>query len=41
VTLPRWRRRTRARPDQVSGPTPELNPNDAARLEHELSQFRG
>jgi cytochrome c-type biogenesis protein CcmH len=41
VTLPRWRRRTRARPDQVSGATPELNPADATRLEHELSQFRG
>ncbi len=41
ITLPRWRRRTRAAPDQGSRPTPELNPAEAARLEQELSQFRG
>jgi cytochrome c-type biogenesis protein CcmH/NrfF len=41
VTLPRWRRRSRAGPDQAFRPAPELSPAEAARLEQELSQFRG
>jgi len=42
VTLPRWRRRTRAGAGQPGGPLPPpLDPADAARLEHELSNFRG
>ncbi|HYB31405.1 MAG TPA: cytochrome c-type biogenesis protein CcmH [Solirubrobacteraceae bacterium] len=42
VTLPRWRRRTRAAASQPSGALPPpLDPADAARLEHELSNFRG
>lgn len=40
-TLPRWRRRTRATTRQSPGNTPALDPAEAARLEHELSQFRG
>ena len=43
VTLPRWRRRTRAAA-AASGSQPvaaQLDPAEAARLEHELSQFRG
>ena len=41
VTLPRWRRRTRAAtldPDQSLAP---LDPLDQERLDKELSQFRG
>jgi cytochrome c-type biogenesis protein CcmH len=42
VTLPRWRRRTRAAASQPGEPPPPpLNPADAERLEHELSHFRG
>jgi cytochrome c-type biogenesis protein CcmH len=41
VTLPRWRRRSRTGPDQAADPTPQLTPAEAARLEQELSQFRG
>ena len=41
VTLPRWRRRTRAAARQAPGPAGALDPLEAARLEHELSQFRG
>ncbi|HUA50456.1 MAG TPA: cytochrome c-type biogenesis protein CcmH [Solirubrobacteraceae bacterium] len=42
VTLPRWRRRTRAAASEP-GETPArpLNPADAERLEQELSHFRG
>jgi cytochrome c-type biogenesis protein CcmH/NrfF len=46
VTLPRWRRRTRAAAEAAenqsrSHPSPALEPAEAQRLEHELSQFRG
>ena len=42
VTIPRWRRRTRATAaDAQEPPPPPLNPADAERLEHELSNFRG
>ena len=43
VTLPRWRRRTRAEAQAArqSEPLPDLEPAEAERLEHELSQFRG
>jgi cytochrome c-type biogenesis protein CcmH len=43
VTLPRWRRRTRAAAAArapATGP-PALDPAEAQRLENELSQFRG
>jgi cytochrome c-type biogenesis protein CcmH/NrfF len=40
-TLPRWRRRTRNAADRVSRPSPALDPAEAARLDQELSQFRG
>jgi cytochrome c-type biogenesis protein CcmH len=41
VSLPRWRRRTQAarRPEPAS--VPALDPVEAARLEQELSEFRG
>jgi cytochrome c-type biogenesis protein CcmH len=41
VTLPRWKRRTRAAASQATAPAPALDPADAQRLEHELSQYRG
>jgi cytochrome c-type biogenesis protein CcmH len=41
VTLPRWRRRTRAAAAEPHVAPPPLDPADSARLEHELSQFRG
>lgn len=45
LTLPRWRRRTRAAAEAArqnqSQPLPALEPAEAERLEHELSQFRG
>jgi cytochrome c-type biogenesis protein CcmH len=43
VTLPRWRRRTRAASARATAPAsaPPLNPADAARLEDDLAQFRG
>lgn len=40
-TLPRWRRRTRAAKSRSPGQGPALDPAEAARLDHELSQFRG
>jgi cytochrome c-type biogenesis protein CcmH len=40
-TLPRWRRRTRAAKSRSPGPPPAFDPAEAARLEQELSQFRG
>jgi cytochrome c-type biogenesis protein CcmH len=40
-TLPRWRRRTRASPGRSSGTVPALDPAEAARLDHDLGQFRG
>jgi cytochrome c-type biogenesis protein CcmH len=41
ITLPRWRRRTRAAtPDPDQSPPP-LDPVDQDRLDRELSQFRG
>jgi cytochrome c-type biogenesis protein CcmH len=45
ITLPRWRRRTRAAaaraPSNGNGNAAAFDPAEAARLEHELSQFRG
>jgi cytochrome c-type biogenesis protein CcmH len=45
ITLPRWRRRARAAasraPNRGSPPAAALDPAEAARLEQELSQFRG
>jgi cytochrome c-type biogenesis protein CcmH len=45
VTLPRWRRRTRAAAQAArqsdTQPITALEPAEAQRLEHELSQFRG
>lgn len=41
VTLPRWRRRTRAARSDVAEALPPLDPADQERLNHELSQFRG
>jgi cytochrome c-type biogenesis protein CcmH/NrfF len=41
IVLPRWRRRTRAGSAPAPGATAVLDPADAARLEQELSQFRG
>ena len=40
-TLPRWRRRTRSASEQTPRPAPAFDPAEAARLEQELSQFRG
>jgi cytochrome c-type biogenesis protein CcmH len=40
ITLPRWRRRTRAA-SRASAPAPAFDPAESARLEHDLSQFRG
>ncbi len=40
-TLPRWRRRTRASARERAPTAPALDPADAARLEQELSEFRG
>jgi cytochrome c-type biogenesis protein CcmH len=40
-TLPRWRRRTRAAKSRSPDKTPAFDPAEAARLEQELSQFRG
>ena len=40
-TLPRWRRRTRAAARAPAATSPALDPEDAQRLEQELSQFRG
>jgi cytochrome c-type biogenesis protein CcmH len=43
LTLPRWRRRTRAEAARSpgNGKVPGFDPAEAARLDHELSQFRG
>jgi cytochrome c-type biogenesis protein CcmH len=41
VTLPRWRRRTRAERRSALGATPAVDPAENARLEQELGQFRG
>jgi cytochrome c-type biogenesis protein CcmH len=41
ITLPRWRRRTRAAAGRSPDNTPPIDPAEAARLEQELSQFRG
>jgi cytochrome c-type biogenesis protein CcmH len=42
ITLPRWRRRTRAAASRSpAGSTSAFDPAEAARLEHDLSQFRG
>jgi cytochrome c-type biogenesis protein CcmH len=41
ITLPRWRRRTRAAKSRSPGPAPAFDPTETARLDHELSQFRG
>ncbi len=41
ITLPRWRRRTRAAAARSPATTPAFDPAEAARLEHELGQFRG
>jgi cytochrome c-type biogenesis protein CcmH len=41
VTLPRWRRRTRAATLDPDQSPPPLDPLDRERLDKELSQFRG
>jgi cytochrome c-type biogenesis protein CcmH len=41
ITLPRWRRRTRAAAARSPATTPGFDSAEAARLEHELGQFRG
>jgi cytochrome c-type biogenesis protein CcmH len=41
VTLPRWRRRTRAAALDPDQPLPPLDPLEQERLDKELSQFRG
>jgi cytochrome c-type biogenesis protein CcmH len=41
VTLPRWRRRTRAATLDPDQSLPPLDPLDQERLDKELSQFRG
>jgi cytochrome c-type biogenesis protein CcmH len=41
VTLPRWRRRTRAAARSRNQAMPALDPAEAQRLEQELGQFRG
>ena len=41
VTLPRWRRRTRASAREPAADVPALSPEDAQRVEQELSHFRG
>jgi cytochrome c-type biogenesis protein CcmH/NrfF len=42
ITLPRWRRRTRAAAGAATAAgAPPLEPAEAARLDQELSQFRG
>ncbi len=41
LTLPRWRRRTLAAKSRSPDKTPAIDPAEAARLDHELSQFRG
>ncbi len=41
IVLPRWRRRTRAESAERHPPSPSFDPAEAARLEQELSHFRG
>jgi cytochrome c-type biogenesis protein CcmH len=41
VTLPRWRRRTRAAHQPAPATAPAVDAAENARLEQELSQFRG
>jgi cytochrome c-type biogenesis protein CcmH len=41
ITLPRWRRRTRAAASRPPGPAPAFDPAESARLDQELSRFRG
>ena len=41
VTLPRWRRRTRAAPPSTPASAPPPDPAETDRLERELSEFRG
>ncbi len=41
VTLPRWRRRTRAAAAQPEAAVPPLDPAEARRLDEELSRFGG
>jgi cytochrome c-type biogenesis protein CcmH len=41
ITLPRWRRRTRAAQSRAAPAPPSFDPAEAARLEQELGQFRG
>jgi cytochrome c-type biogenesis protein CcmH len=41
VTLPRWRRRTRAAQGPTAAALPPLDPADQERLDRELSQFPG
>ena len=41
VSLPRWRRRTRAAPAPAQPAGPAFDPAEAARLDQELSEFRG
>jgi len=41
ITLPRWRRRTRAATPDRDQSLPPLDPLDQERLDQELSQFRG
>lgn len=41
VTLPRWRRRTRAAARSPDRELPALDPAETSRLEQELSEFRG
>jgi cytochrome c-type biogenesis protein CcmH len=41
ITLPRWRRRTRAAASRTPAAATTLDPAESARLEQELSQFRG
>ncbi len=41
VTLPRWRRRTRAAAAQAPAFPPEFDPAETARLEQDLRQFPG
>ena len=41
ITLPRWRRRTRAATLDPDHSPPPLDPLDQERLDNELSQFRG
>jgi cytochrome c-type biogenesis protein CcmH len=40
-TLPRWRRRTRAAASRSSDTSSTFDPAEAARLDHDLGEFRG